>query len=239
MTQPPPPDDATHSRDGWVLGMRAMIPFLPGILVFGASFGALAAQKGLTLAQTLAMSGLVFAGASQLVALQLWTEHWTIGALAAVAGVVAAVNSRLLLMSAAFRPWLGPLPAATVYPHLLLLTDVNWAIGISHRRGGGRDFGIVAGAGVFSWLLWMVTSLAGFLLGGLVADPKAWGLDLIIIFIFAALAVPAVRRAKRLLPFAAAAAVSAAVSLIDPGYWFIIGGALAGALTAFAQDGDD
>ena len=230
---------AIHTRAGWREGVRAIGKLLPGIVVFGASFGTLAAQKGLTLAQTMAMSGFVFAGASQLVALQLWGEHWTIGAVAAVAGVVAAVNGRLLLMSASLRPWLRTLRGRTIYAHLTLLTDVNWAIGMDHRQGGGRDFGVVAGAGVCSWLLWMATTLAGFLLGGLVSDPRAFGLDLVVVFIFTAMAVSAVRRAPDVLPFVAAAATAAAVSLMETGYWFIVCGALAGAGTAYWRCADE
>ena len=48
---------------------------------FGMVYGALAAKDGLTLTENLAMSGLVFAGASQFVALEFWTHplpFWTI-----------------------------------------------------------------------------------------------------------------------------------------------------------------
>ena len=174
---------------------------------------------------------------SQLVGLQLWAEHWSIGAIAAVAGVVAAVNCRLLLMSAAFRPLFGSLPPGTVYPNLLTLTDVNWAIAV-HRQlnygepAAGRDFGVVIGAGAASWLLWLAATLIGFLLGGLVADPRRYGLDLVIVFTFAAMAVPLLKRATSVLPYVVTALVSVAMALALPGFWFIVCGALAGALTA-------
>ena len=238
---------ATLTRAGFVAGCRDFLPFTPGVIVFGASFGALAAQKGLTLAQTAGMSGFIFAGASQLVGLQRWAEHWSIGAIAAVAGVVAAVNSRLLLMSAAFRPLFGSLPPGTVYPNLLTLTDVNWAITVHRQLKDGqlkdrqlkdgeptarRDFGVVIGAGAASWLLWLAATLVGFLLGGLVADPRRYGLDLVIVFTFAAMAVPLLKRATSVLPYVVTALVSVAMALALPGFWFIVCGALAGALTA-------
>jgi len=43
-------------------------PLLPGTVIFAMAFGTLAAQKGLSLTDTVLMNALVFAGAAQLVA---------------------------------------------------------------------------------------------------------------------------------------------------------------------------
>ena len=55
-------------------GARLCLPLLPGVLVFATAFGAAAVGKGLTLAQAVVMSGLVYGGASQMVALELWRD---------------------------------------------------------------------------------------------------------------------------------------------------------------------
>ncbi len=54
------------------------MPVMPGMIMFGAAFGALAAQKGLSLLEATLMSGLVYAGASQFVALEMWPEIATL-----------------------------------------------------------------------------------------------------------------------------------------------------------------
>jgi len=65
---------AYFSLAGLVEGARLAAPVMPGMVMFGAAFGALAAQKGLTLLEAVLMSGLVYAGASQFVALEMWSD---------------------------------------------------------------------------------------------------------------------------------------------------------------------
>ena len=51
------PKPAYWSRGGLLEGARATVPLLPGIVMFGMAFGAVAAQKGFTLAEAVAMTG--------------------------------------------------------------------------------------------------------------------------------------------------------------------------------------
>ncbi len=87
---------------GALHGARLVLPIMPGICVFASAFGA-AAQKDLTLWQALAMSAFVYAGASQMVALELWRETWSLTTVLALMAVTATVNARMILMSAAIR----------------------------------------------------------------------------------------------------------------------------------------
>src|SRR3712207_4380927 len=103
MTRPSYP----FTLAGCLQGARYTLPVLPGIVVFGCAFGAAAAQKELTLGQALGLSAFVFAGASQMVALELWRETWTPATIAAVMVVTAVVNARMILMGAAIQPWLS------------------------------------------------------------------------------------------------------------------------------------
>jgi len=210
-------------------GVRQCLPFVPGYFLFGAAVGALAAQKGLTLAEAVLMNALVCAAASQMVALQLWTPDWTWLHVAACAGVAAMVNLRFVLSGASLRPWLAPVPAGFVYPALGVLTDAAWAASIRYHAEGGRDFGFLAGASVFLWLTWIAAGVPGYLLGALVADPRAYGLDLLIVLAFTATLVPILRRTRAYAPFLVSGAVALAASALLPGYWFIVIGALAGA----------
>ena len=62
-----------------------------------AAFGAGAAHKGLSLFEAMLSSGLVFAGAAQLVSLALWQDHWTFGSTLAITLVVFAGFSVVVL----------------------------------------------------------------------------------------------------------------------------------------------
>src|SRR5215208_5613468 len=77
---------------GCLQGARLTLPLLPGMVVFASAFGTAAAQKGLTLAQTVGVSAFVFAGASQMVGLELWREVWSLSTLLALMTVTAIIN---------------------------------------------------------------------------------------------------------------------------------------------------
>jgi len=223
------------SRAGMWRGVLDSLPFQPGALIFGLAVGAAASQKGLSFAESIGQSAIVYAGASQMLTLQIWSADWTLGALFAAMGVTAAINARFLLMSATFRPWIEGLDRRLVYLSLLFITDASFAIGARHHAAGGRDHGPVIGANIPLYLGWVATTAIGFLAGALVAHPERYGLDLVLPIVFATLTVPMVRRAKRFAPLIIAGLTAIVVSLFAPG-WFIVAGALAGALSAALID---
>ena len=213
-------------------GVRMCLPYVPGYFVMGAAVGAFAAQKGLTFNETVLMNALVCAASSQMVALQLWTNEWTIFHILTVAGVALMVNLRFVLSGASLRPWLAPVPAGFVYPVLGVLTDPAWASSIRYNSEGGRDFGFVAGASFFLWITWVVASTPGYFIGSMISDPRAFGLDLFIAFTFAAILTPILARSRDFLPAVVGAVVGLAASVLLDGYWFIAIGAVSGALAA-------
>ena len=222
---------------GCLHGARMTLPLLPGVMVFATAFGAAAAQKGLTLAQATAMSAFVYAGASQMVALEVWRDAWNWGAVLVVAAVTAVVNSRMVLMGAAIQPWIAPAPVARNAVQLFFLTDANWLIGMRYTATGGRDHGVLLGAGLALWVAWTAATLPGYIAGALVAEPRRWGLDLVMPIFFAAMLVPLWKGPRLAVPWAVAGATALAVQALAPGYAFILAGALAGMLAgAFVHE---
>lgn len=213
-------------------GMRATVPLLPGIAVFAMAFGGAAAQKGLTLAESVLMSLLVCAGASQMLSLELWRDLWTVGALVTTALVTATVNARFILMGASLQPWLAGASPVRQGTALAFFADGSWLIAERHRAAGGRDLGVLFGSAGLCWVVWVLCTAPGHLAGSLVTDPRRYALDLVMPFFFAAMSVPLWRGARvSAPPWAAAAGVGLAVQLLVPGYLFIVAGALAGAAT--------
>jgi predicted branched-subunit amino acid permease len=226
------------TRAGFLEGARLTLPLWPGLAVFGAAYGAAAAQKGFPLWQAAAASGLVYAGASQMVALEMW--RWPLD-LAAVVGMVTVtlfVNARMMLMGATLQPWLHGLPPARTALQLFFLTDANWLIGMRYRAGGGRDLGVLFGAGLALWPLWVGSTALGHLAGGLIGQPRAFGLDFILPALFAATLVPLWRGPRAALPWLVSGLSALVVQQLVEGYAFIVVGALAGvAVGAFLDDG--
>jgi predicted branched-subunit amino acid permease len=224
---------------GFKLGLWLALPVVPGMVAFGLAVGATAARKGFGLLDHMLMNVFVYAGMSQLVAMEAWPDRVTVVTLAGLAVICTTVNARLLLMTAALQPWLGPLPNWQVYPALHLLTDPGWLIAMRYRAGGGSDTGVFFASGIMLFVAWQCAVAAGFFLGGLIADPRQIGLDLVMPVFFAAMLIPLWAGARRGLTWAAAGAVALIVQYLVGGWWFIVAGAVAGSvLGGFIDDRD-
>jgi predicted branched-subunit amino acid permease len=232
MTAPP------HSRAeapywslaGLAEGARRCGAMVPGTMVFAAAYGTLAAQKGLTLTEATLMSALVFGGASQLVAMEVWKSPITLASVVSLAVVTAIVNARFILMGATLRPWFGALPPWQVYPALNSTVDATWLVATRYRAEGGSDASVFVGAGLALWVVWVGSAIPGYLLGAFIRDPKQFGFDLMLPIFFAAMFVPLWRGARRATGWVIAGAVALIVSYVVPGWWFIVAGALTGSI---------
>lgn len=203
---------------------------VPGTVVFAAAYGTLAAQKGLAFTEAVLMSALVFGGASQLVALEVWTTPLTLATVVSLAVVTVIVNARFILMGATLRPWFGALPQWQAYAALNATVDATWLIAVRYRAEGGSDASVFVGAGLALWIVWVTSAIPGYLLGAVIADPKRFGFDLVLPIFFAAMFIPLWRGARRAAGWAIAGLVALLVSYLVPGWWFIVIGALTGSV---------
>ncbi|MDQ0507183.1 AzlC family ABC transporter permease [Xanthobacter agilis] len=226
----------TLTLAGFFDGARTIFPLMPGLVVFAMAFGAAAAQKGLSLTEAGLFSGLVFAGLAQMVALEGWSTHWTAASLLALGFLTMTVNMRHVLMAAALRPWFAPLPAWQSYSALVLLADNNWALAMRYHTQGGRDAGYFIGAGFITWVIWVIGTLAGHVVGGGIPDPKAVGVDLVVPAFFIAMLLPNWRGRREAVGWGVAATVAIVTSFVLAGWWFIVIGALAGAVAGGFTD---
>lgn len=217
--------------------MGLILPLIPGVVVFGSAYGAAAAQKGFDVWLTLSLSAFVFAGASQMVALELWRETWSWSAILYVVAVTATINSRLVLMGAAISPYMAGLPRGLRLLNYFVLVDASWLAATRYHAGGGRDLGVLLGGGAMLWVVWVAATLPGFLAGALVTNPAAFGLDLVMPIFFAVMLAPLWKGFRPAIPWVVAGSVALATSVLVEGYAFVIVGALAGALAgAYVDD---
>jgi predicted branched-subunit amino acid permease len=224
---------------GFRLGAVAALPLLPGVFAFGVAFGTVAARKGLTLADALAMSATVCAGLAQIVVVESWPGRLTFAAIAGMTLITAIICMRFLVIGASLRPWLGGSAATKVYPSLFLLTEPNWILSMRYRAQGGSDAAYFAGSGAMVWLTWVLSTAPGYWLGAAVGDPHRFGLDLIIPAFFSAMLVSLWRNARRAISWAVGAAVAVAVDQVIGGSWSVLAGALAGMASAGLIDDEE
>ena len=185
-------------------GVRAILPLLPAIVAFGASFGVLARAAGIDGAAAVVMSATTFAGSAQFAVVSVLGAG---GTAAAAIGAAVLLNGRYVPMavaaSGAFRG--GPLRRLV---EAQLLVDESWALS---SREGGFDRKVLVGAGALLYVGWNAGTIVGVLAGDSLTDPSTLGLDAAFPALFLALVAPLIRRGGG--P-AAAAALGALIALV-------------------------
>ena len=174
---------------------------------YGISFGVLAVAARLSVAQTCAMSLLVFTGASQFA---------VVGVLGAGGGALAALAPALLLAvrngvdGLALVPVMrGRRAGRALKAQLVIDESTAMARAQDDPDDAHRAF-VVTGISVF--VFWNLGTLAGALLGGGLGDPRALGLDAMFPAAFLALLAPQARRPGA--PTAAVVGALVAVALV-------------------------
>lgn len=213
-----------NRQDVW-LGFKQLIPIAIFVIAFGAAFGLAATQTALSPSLSMFMSTLVFAGASQFAALEMWGTQIPVVPLALT---VFAINARHLLMGASLYPWLRYLPPAKRYGIMLVASDANWVMSLKAFNRGKPGFGLLFGGGLALWSFWIVGTWLGIYFGSAIQDPTLYGLDMVMGCFLLAMAVGG-NKSLRLLVIWAVAACSALLA-----YWYlpenshVVVGALAG-----------
>lgn len=172
-------------------GAGAIAPILLGIVPFGLVAGVAAVEAGVGTVGAVAASTLIFAGASQLAALDL------LGA-GAPGGVVVltvlVINLRMAMYSAALAPWFAGRPAGERSLVAYLLTDQAFAVSVARFTDPARPTvhrtAFYLGAALTLWGAWQVATVTGAQLGA--AIPAGVPLGFAVPLAFIALVVPTV-----------------------------------------------
>ena len=218
----------SNSSSQFLLGARTFVPLAISIAAYGVVWGVLAGQAGLSALEVFLMCGLVFAGASQFVALDMWD-----GAALPIASIVisvAIVNLRLMLMTATIRPVLAPLKPWQRLLGVALVSDEQWALTMAEVAKGRGTAAYYFGAATSCYLTWLLSPLIGRLIGAAIDDPVKYGLDFAFTATFLALLFGLWKGKTDLVPGGVAALVANAASMLIPGNWYILLGGLAGSL---------
>lgn len=206
--------------------LRDAIPIAAGIAFYGAVFGGLARQAGLSPQAALAMSLLVFSGSAQFVALPM---------LQAGTGPVALFLTAFLLglrhlaMGLSLAPHLSGMGLARRCLLAYGLNDEAYALAMGHAARAGFSVAYLSGAALATFVSWMGGTALGALLGGVLPDPRQWGLDFAFPAVFLALLVPQVRGRAGVVATVAAVLTALAVRPLLGSGIAVLAGALVGA----------
>ena len=171
-------------------GAASVAPMLVGVVPFGLVAGATPVEHDLGWAAAVGLSTIVFAGASQLAAIDVLGD----GGSALVAALAAwTINLRMLLYSASLAPHLAAESVPTRLGVAYLLTDQAYAVSIQRwtvdHEPRERRVPYYLGAGLCLWLSWQAAIIAGVLIGPVVPDDVP--LEFAVPLVFLVLLVPA------------------------------------------------
>ncbi|MFD1328563.1 AzlC family ABC transporter permease [Mycoplana ramosa] len=220
------------SRADFNEGMRAAAPVCISAAPFGALFGAVAVANGQTIAEAALMSLTLFAGASQLVGIELFGQKiapWIIVL------SIFAVNFRHILYSAAMAPYVRHFTPVQKFFGFFLLTDPQFAETVNRGESGrGVSFSWYIGYGAMIYVPWQVMTVLGGVFGQWIGDPKMIGIDVLLPIYFMAL-VLGFRKRPNFLPVVAMSGAASVIAYHTVGSpWHVSIGAVAGMLLAAA-----
>jgi 4-azaleucine resistance transporter AzlC len=212
--------------------LRAVVPAVASMVPFALLIGFLAREAGLSTAEALLMSAMVFAGSAQLIALDLWSWPVPVASLALTAFIV---NARHILMGAALMPHAAAWRRPHAYPALYFLADEIWALAMA--RAGAKPLRLSYYAALVApfYLTWVTMTTLGHLMGAAIRDPARYGFDFAFTAIFLVILSGLWRGRGTLWPWLASAAAAVAVWHWVAGPWYILAGGMTGALVGALQ----
>jgi 4-azaleucine resistance transporter AzlC len=188
---PDPESPSVQFHPQYLAAVKACLPVLPGVLAFAAISGVAMVAAGMPHYMAMAMSVLVYAGSSQLAALQLLSSGTPL-VIVILAGLV--INLRFSIYSLSIAPHLAAARARWRPLLAYLLSDNGYAMTIrGHERlqdPAGKLWYYVGCCSAI-WMTWQIGTLAGITLGTRI--PAGWHLEFSIVLTFLGIVAPTIR----------------------------------------------
>jgi predicted branched-subunit amino acid permease len=164
---------------------------LLGTVPFGLITGVAMVASGIAPPAAMAMSVIVFAGASMIASAQLLASG-TPALMVVIA--TAFINLRFMMYAASLRQHLIDAPLGWRVLAGYLVADGVYGLSLgrfAEHRDAGAKLGFFLGAGAAIWVAWQAAVLAGILIGAGV--PASWRLEFAAPLAFIAMSIPLLR----------------------------------------------
>ena len=211
-------------------GIKDVSPLMIPVVPFGIIFGVLAIELGFNGYTTMAMSIIIFGGASQIIFLQLFSAG---ASSLVILSSVGAVNSRHLLYGAVLSEHLSNLKLSWKIIISYFLVDQAFAVSNSYLKKNNnknKHFHLF-GAGVTCWTIWQITTFIGIILGSVIPDKL--GLTFAIPLTFLALLVNDFRKLVNVIVILVSGTIATLGYQIIPFKAYVIVASLSGLIVAF------
>ena len=202
------------------------VPIVIGYIPMGAAYAILARQAGMGFFPTVLMSLIVFAGASQFIAVGLLAGGATAFEIVAT---TLFVNLRHVLMSASLSPHYREAPRGLIPFVAWGVTDETFAISIGRYISGEADHRYGLALHYTAYASWVSGTVVGALAGALIPPALQSSLEFSLYAMFVGLVVLQLTDRIQLAVAAASAVMCGAFSTFMGGTWNIITAAIVGA----------
>ncbi len=183
------------------LGVRESLPSSLAMATWGLVTGVAMVQSGLSTAQAIGMTLLVYAGSAQLTSLPLLAAS---APLAIIWASALIVNLRFVIYSAAVKPFFQRLPWGSRLLYSIGTVDVlsvNFLrrypnppevqpslLTADQSSAASEPLAYFRWAAGFNWVVWQTSSIAGILLAHVI--PLSWGLEYVASLALIAMLLP-------------------------------------------------
>ncbi len=225
------------TQQEFLRGIKDCLPIMIGIIPFGLILGAQAAQKNMSVLETVLMMGMNFAGGSEFAVVGLWANPLPVFMILLTTFMI---NSRHIMMGAALSPYVRHLPKRKLLPALFVMIDETWALSIAdikrREQLGLPVFSLPYywGSAALLYVVWIVCGFVGSFFGNMLGDVERFGFAMAFPAVFLVLIRGMWRGFQAAKPWLVSLMVAAIIYLILPnGGWHVILGSLAGLFYAY------
>ena len=214
-------------------GVKAALPIVLGYLPVGMAFGVLARQAGLSPLESGSMSLLVYAGASQFIAVEMISKGipWV-----PIVLTTFFINLRHFLMSSTLSLYFSGAFPRTLGLLSAQLTDESFAVAMADPSRISNRPRYLCALQATSQLAWISGSVGGALFGSVI-NPSAYGIPFAMPALFICLLVFQLKSKIHFWVMGLAAVLSVLFKAFLPGNGYMIGAALIASIAGLLIEG--
>jgi len=149
---------------------KAAVPIMLGYVAIGLPCGILSASIGLNAFQVFLMCALFYSGAGQFMIPNMWLAGSPV---ASIIASVSFVNTRQMLYSTAFAPWVEGASKRLSFWFAASVTDESFGVNLNRFEAADWSVGRATLVNVFSMSSWTISNVVGTLVGSAIGIPLA------------------------------------------------------------------
>lgn len=189
---------SSASRASFRSGLWDALPLTASYILFGAIFGMMSMQAGLSAWESVAMSLFVYSGAAQFSAISMLADH---AGMWAIVLTTCLLNTRHLLMGLSISPYYTRFSTSQVNGLAFYLTDEQYALSLNRFRQHPSEASYLVAIGASLHVSWCTGTWLGTVAGQWIPDPSSLGLGFSFTAMFLALAYYQLISFTRILTF--------------------------------------